>query len=345
MEEVNTGGQTVNSSNYGNYSTTTPSSGNITDVLANPTQVTLSTSVLGVFFTVRVMWSILAIAGNSLTITCIAKFTSLQSCTNYLVASLAVGDLIQGLLTPGVILHHMLQNQPSFVPICMIEKTFSAIAIRANFMNILWISLDRFFYIAYPLHYPLWQSEEKAGILIGLTWGYLILDTPLIMYFAKVLKPGGVCKLSLVINRVFYNSYFVSQMFICIIVTIACYIAIARIAYKQGRAISAQQQPFETIEASIHSKQKKIAKMMFTVLASYMLSYIPQYILTMVIQNKRTQLTLTIEKVTTLIYYTNSFINPIIYAWKSKEYKAAFKKLLGMKNEVTPMSVNGNAQT
>ena len=331
----------VNSSNYGNYSTATPSSHNIMASLADPTQATLSTSVNVMYLTLRVIWSILAIAGNGLTITCITKFTSLQSSTNYLVASLAVGDFIQGLLTPGVILHHVLQNHPSFVPICIIEKTFSAIAVRANFINILWISLDRLFYIAYPLRYPLWQSEKKAGILIGLTWGYLILDTPLIMYFAKVLKPGGVCKISLVINHVLYNGYFASQLFICLIVTLACYIAIARIAYKQGRAIDALNQPFETIESSIYYKQKKIAKMMFTVLASYMLSYIPEYIINVIIQNKRTQITLTMEKVTTLIYYTNSFINPMIYAWKSKEFKAAFKKILGMNNEVNPISVHG----
>ena len=342
MEEVTTGVQTVNSTNYGNYSTATPSPHNFTSALAEPTQDLLPTYVHGVYLALRVIWSILAMAGNGLTITCIAKFTSLQSCTNYLVASLAMADFIQGMLTSGVILHYVFRNQPSFVPICMIEKTFSAMAVRANFMNILWISLDRFFYIAYPLRYPLWQSEKKTGILIGLTWAYLIIDTPLIMYFTKVLKPGGVCKIALAIKHAVYNGYFAGQMIICLTVTIACYVAIARIAYKQGRAIDALNQPFQTIEASIYSKQKKIAKMMFTVLASYILAYIPEYITQVVIQNKRTEITLTIEKFTVLIYYTNSFINPVIYAWKSKEFKAAFKKILGMKNEVNPMSINGN---
>ena len=247
-----------------------------------------------------------------------------------------MADLLPGLQTPAVILHHILIDHPSFVPICLVEKTFSLISIRANCINILWISIDRLLYIAYPLKYPLWQSTTKTFTLIAVTWGYLIIETPLFIYFGHALKPGGICKVSVILNDFLYDYYFTPPITVCLSITIVCYIIIARIAHKQSIAIAAQHHPFETLEASIHRSQKKIAKMMFTVLASYLLSYLPQFLFAQLLQNKRTEPRVIMERIASLIFYTNSFANPIIYAWKSQEFKRAFKKILHMKNTVHP---------
>ena len=302
--------------------------------------VTLPIGFLSVIFSVRVIWSILAIGGNGLTIFAIVKFSFLQSSTNYLLASLAVADLISGLLTPGVILHHMLVNRPSFVPVCLVEKTFSAISIRGNILCTFWITIDRFFYIAYPLRYPLWMTDIKAFILIGFTWGYILVETSLMMYFTGNVEIGGICKVATIFPYRIYHGYFFPQMLICFLVMILCYIGIGMITYKHNRAIAALHQPFETLENSIFQKQKKIAKMFCIVLVTYFLSYVPQYGLSVLIQKKATVLSLGMEKITTVIFYANSFLNPFIYAWKSKDFKKAFKKIFGINNAIAPPYMN-----
>ena len=55
--------------------------------------------VLYVFHTIRILQSLLAIAGNALTLTAIRKFDELQTSTNIFIASLALADLISGNLT------------------------------------------------------------------------------------------------------------------------------------------------------------------------------------------------------------------------------------------------------
>ena len=325
----------MNGSSHGNKSPP-----NSTSFHMNTHETTLPVAFLSTIFTFRVIWSVLGIIGNGLTIVAVAKFHSLESSTNYLVASLAVADLIQALLTPGVILHHVLVNQPSFVPICLVEKTFSAVGIRGNFINTLWIAIDRFLYIAYPLRYPLWLTKTKTFTLIGLTWCYLLIETPLLAYYQNVIEAGSICKISLIVTRVVYNRYIVPQCFVCIFVTLSCYIAIGTIAHKQSVAIAASRQPFETLESSVLKRQKKIAKMMFTVLTSYLISYIPAYAMSIIIQKSTTPFSLGMEKVTSLIYYTNTFINPMIYAWKSKDFKKVFKKMLDIKNDVSPLNIN-----
>ena len=316
-----------------NYSTASLFQLNSTQLPFYSTRVTLPAPFLITAFIVRVIWSILAIAGNSLTIIAVTKFSSLESTTNYLVASLAVGDFITGLQTPAIIVHNVFSDHRSFVPTCLVEKTISMIAIRANSFNILWISIDRVLYITYPLRYPLWQTNTKTFMLIAFTWIFIITDSILVIYFGNILKPGGICKMAVIISSLIYNYYLNLQVCTCLFITIICYILIAKIAHKHSIAIAAQQQPFETLEASIHHRQKKIAKMMFTVLASYLVSYIPQILFGIILLNNRSLFAVTMERVTTLIFYTNSFINPMIYAWKSKEFKTAFKKLLHLKNE------------
>ena len=270
----------------------------------------------------------------------VLTFNSLQSSTNYLVASLAVADFIQGLLTPFIILQHVYADQPCFVPLCLVEKTFGIVVIRANFINILLIAVDRFCYIAFPLRYPLWITDIKTFILIGFTWCYLFIETSLLVYFTNDLKLGGLCKVILVVSKPIYDRYLAPQMFFFLFMTIACYVAIGRIAYKQGRLIAAMQQPFATLEVSIFQRQKKKAKVMFMILFLFILTNIPPFALQVVIRKQITHLSVVLEQVTTLMYYTNAFINPIIYAWKSKDFKVVFKKIFKITNDINPADVS-----
>ena len=323
-----------NESNQDNISLVLTALTNSTPSQLGPQKKVLPIGFLSIYFILRIIWSILSIGGNSLTIYSVAKFKSLRSSTNYLVASLAMSDFVLGLQTPAVIVHNMFVDHHSFIQICLIEKTFTTIGIRGNYINTLWIAIDRFFYIVYPFRYPLWMTISKVLILIVLTWFYLLIETPLLMYFESVLNQGGICSLALVLSPRVYNGYIVPQLLACILGTILCYIAIAIVAYKQSMAIAALQQPFETLESSTVQRQKKIAKMMFMVLATYLLSYLPSVAMSAINQKGTSLVTRGIEKVTTLIFLMSTFINPFIYAWKSKEFNKAFKKILGLKNTI-----------
>ena len=326
----------LNESNQANTSLALAALANSTPFQLGPQKKVLPIGFLSIYFIVRVIWSILSIGGNGLTIYSVAKFKSLRSSTNYLVASLAMADFIQGLQTPAVILHNMFVNHQIFIPICLIEKTFTTISIRGNCLNTLWIAIDRFFYIVYPFRYPLWMTKSKVFMIIVLTWLYLLIETPLLVYFENVLKLGSICSVSQVFSRRVYNGYFVPKLFVCILGTIFCYIAIGIVAYKQSVAIAAQQQPFETLESSTFQRQKKIAKMMFMVLGTYLLSYLPSVAMATINQRGASLVSLAMGRITTIFLLCNTFLNPFIYAWKSKEFNKAFKKVLGVKNTVAP---------
>ena len=94
---------------------------------------------------------------------------------------------------------------------------------------------------------------------------------------------------------------------------------------------------YDTYEASLNRQQKKIAKMMGTVLGAYFACYIPQIIV--LSAEGPSVIWLHFEKVSALLYWANIWLNPVIYAWQSVAFRVAFRKLLGLKagNEVEPI--------
>ena len=107
---------------------------NCTDAVSNNTaqgnctgQVTVNvlplTSVFMItYFSIRITWSLLAVAGNTLTIVVVSKFQELHTNNNFLICSLAAADILGGVLTPLVIAHYVMSEDPLYVPICLVEK-------------------------------------------------------------------------------------------------------------------------------------------------------------------------------------------------------------------------------
>ena len=87
------------------------------------THVLSPTSVFMItYFAVRILWSVLALVGNTLTIVVVSKFEELHTNNNFLICSLAAADILGGLLTPLDMAYHILYKDPSYVPTCLIEK-------------------------------------------------------------------------------------------------------------------------------------------------------------------------------------------------------------------------------
>ena len=194
--------------------------------------------------------------------------------------------------------------------------------------SILFISIDRYIYIGFPLRYHTLVRRTRVFVLLSITWFYFLFIIPPLVFFNNHLKVGMTCKYGLFLRASLYKYYLTPQFFIMILMTIGFYLAIARIAHKQSRAVAALNQPYQSIAASTNRKSWRIIKMLGTVLGVYLLSLIPQYLMTVILQSYGTSLTLLrLESVTVLIYWANSWVNPFIYVWKLKDFKSVFGKL------------------
>ena len=80
--------------------------------------------------------------------------------------------------------------------------------------------------------------------------------------------------------------------------------------------------------------QKGVTKMSCLVQAIYIVSFLPQVCLLPFIRSTAPDAIYHVREVTTWIVFTNSWINPLIYTWRNKQFREAFKKILTRKTVV-----------
>ena len=101
--------------------------------------------------------------------------------------------------------------------------------------------------------------------------------------------------------------------------------------------------PQKPKKKNMNAGTKMMAMVLCVYLFIYLLNTSPRLIFGLVSMNENAAqctsfIMLIMERLTTLVWWCQSFLNPVIYAWQSKEFKRAFRKLLRMKtNQLQPM--------
>ena len=322
----NTGDILLDTDNY----TTLPYDSNITSTRS---EVLLPSSFINVHYGFRVLFSLFTIFGNLLTIIVVARFDSLHNSTSYFICSLAVTDLMTGILTSTAVALHVLGiYDPLYIPICRVHIALGLVSTANNICSILFIAVDRYIFIAHGLRCLVLVTPTRTFLVIGFSWLYTMIEMSVLVGLGEGPTTPTTCKYSLFLSKMVYNNIFMPRFAILTLITAGFYTAISCIAYKQGKKIAALNQPYNTYEATTNRQQKRIAKMMIMILGTFFICYIP-LLVTLVLQRVYTDsmVLLVLEKIAAVIFWTNTWINPIIYAWKSEDFRVAFRKILGLK--------------
>lgn len=285
-----------------------------------------------IIYFLRSVTSLLSLVGNSLTIAAILRFKRLHSCTNILIASLATADFLGALHTPLFILHDVYWKVAAiYVPTCLTEKWLSMISTRENIQGILLIAIDRYLFIVHPLRYHLLVTKNRVFTVIAMSWILGSLEISLLMGLTQELRIGMTCKYFVFLAD-WVSYYLIGVLFVNIFITAGLYLGIARVAVHQSRAIEAQAQGHDPRSILKTKNGRRVYKMMLTVLGVYLACYVPSAITSNLIQQRITVDGLMVDHIATLIFWVNIWANPVIYAWKSNEFKTAFLRLLGKKS-------------
>ena len=252
---------------------------------------------------------LLSIIGNALVLVAILKTPSIRSPSVIFLCSLAVSDLLVGLVAQPV---YIAAEIARTVRLSQAADTVGFAGCGVSLATMTAITVDRFLALHYHLQYPNLMTTSRAIYTIITIWCIITLFT-----FSFIWSPS------------IYH-YYVSAFGITIslLVNLVCFIKIHRIVRRHQLQIQLQQQAVEnSIDTNNHHirQSTKSAKSIFiyflVMILCYTRSFFVHIISAINISNSIILWTFPITAA-----FMNSSINPFLYCWRIPELRTAVFK-------------------
>ena len=131
--------------------------------------VTVPLPLDGTYVVVEIICAVIAITGNSLVIFLFCKYQNLRTVTNYYVISLAVADLLVGLIGIPCAIATSVGLPPNFQA-CLFMNSVLMLLCTSSILSLVAVTVDRFWAIMWPLTYPMRMTRRNAIFMIGVCW-------------------------------------------------------------------------------------------------------------------------------------------------------------------------------
>lgn len=262
--------------------------------------------------TFYVIIAFLAVFGNGLVVGSFIQYSRLRTITNYFVVSLAVADIIVGVISIPIWISILSYSSAEIgVVLKIVYNVLDLFAGTSSILHLVVISMERFFAVVYPIRHRNTSAKVYNVFLIAV-W----------------VIPAAACgssielkKTSQEANMLFlFITFFVVPLFVILF-------AYARIWHTASTRIQPLQQ-----SSRIMKRDMRIAFTIALVIGFFVIAWLPfftvQLLLVFCHQCQPEIYSMGLLLFVKFMHYSNSAVNPIIYAVKIPEFRRAFKQLV-----------------
>ncbi|XP_030613330.1 trace amine-associated receptor 13c-like [Archocentrus centrarchus] len=274
--------------------------------------------------------SLITVVLNLLVIISVSYFRQLHTPSNILLLSLAVSDVLVGLLLMPA---EIFRNTACWVLgnfMCSLYIYLGYIVVTSSIGNIVLISMDRYVAICDPLHYPTRITVVRVKLSAYLCWFYSVFYSSL--YTKDILiEPGrynscyGEC--------VFFSSDIagtvdlVLSFIVPVSVIIVLYMRVFVVAVSQARAMRSHVTAV-TLQLSLNQTNRselKAARTLGVLVVVFLASFCPFYCYFLLVKDMVNDPS---ASTVVIVYYFNSCLNPLIYTLFYPWFRNAVKLII-----------------
>ncbi|XP_030599233.1 adenosine A2a receptor b [Archocentrus centrarchus] len=306
-----------------------------------------------VYIGLELVIACLAVAGNVLVCWSVCLNSNLQSITNFFVVSLAVADIAVGLLAIPFAIAISTGFCANFYG-CLFIACFVLVLTQSSIFSLLAIAVDRYIAIKNPLRYNSLVTGHRAKGIIALCW-VLSVGIGLIPMFgwntgwnstATAVKSKGCpqgmthCLFEGVVPldyMVYFN--FFGFVLVPLVMMLVIYVNIFMAARRQLRLMSlkvahtpapGQKPPSSSSSRSILQKEVHAAKSLAIIVGLFALCWLPLHIINCVnhMCHGCERPHIWVMNIAIILSHANSVVNPLIYAYRLREFRHTFRKIL-----------------
>ncbi|XP_042170410.1 pyroglutamylated RF-amide peptide receptor [Oncorhynchus tshawytscha] len=293
------------------------------------------------FVIVYVIIFVLALVGNSLVVYIVVRKRAIQTSTNIFICSLAVSDLlITFFCIPFTLLQNISSEWLGGVLICKTIPFVQTMAIVTGILTMTCIAVERYQGIVYPLKMRRQYTPKRAYKMLGLVWSAsVVVGSPMLFVQQLEVKYDflydhhHVCcqeRWRSLIHRQVYTTFIMVALFLmpmAAMLFLYTRIGIELWIRKRVGDSSVLNTMNHREVNKISRKKKRAVKMMITIVLLFTICWAPFHTVHMLFEYNNLEKNsdeVTVNMIIAIVQaigFSNSFNNPIIYAFMNENFK------------------------